>query len=263
MSPLLRVSLSTQRRAAIGWGIGLAAVAAMYAAFYPSITQSAPDLQAYVDKMPDAVKELVGSNYTSPAGYLRAELFSLLGPILFLVYAVSAGGKTIAGEEEQRSLDLLLSTPVSRSHVVRDKALALLISMVALSAFLFVVVVVVGRPFDLVVPIQDAAAACIMLLLVGLAFASIALAVGSASGRKSTAYAITGVIAVATYVLNVIAPSVPSLRWARPLSPFRWYFVPDPLTSGLHPANVAVLVGITVVSTAIAFWSFGRRDLAA
>jgi ABC-2 type transport system permease protein len=263
VSPLLRVSLSTQRRAVLGWGIGLAAVAAMYAAFYPSIAESATDLQTYLDKMPDAFRELIGGDYTSPAGYLRAELFSLMGPILFLVYAVSAGGKAIAGEEEARSLDLLLSTPLSRTRVVRDKALALLLSMAGLTGFLFVVVVVVGRPFDLVVPIQDAAAACVMLLLVGLTFASLALAVGCATGRKSTAYAITGVIATATYVLNVLAPSVASLSWTRPLSPFRWYLEPDPLTTGLHPANVAVLLGITIVCTALAFWSFRRRDLAA
>ena len=263
MSPLLRVSLSTQRRAVLGWGIGLAAVATMYAAFYPSITASAADLDAYLNSMPDAFKELIGGDYTSPAGYLRAELFSLLGPILFLVFAVGAGGKAIAGEEEARSLDLLLSTPLSRTLVVRDKALAMVLSMLGLTAFLFLVVVVIGRPFDLVVPIENAAAACLMLLLVGLAFASIALAVGCATGRKSTAYAITGVVAVATYVLNVLAPSVSGLRWSRPLSPFRWYLAPDPLTTGLHPWNVAVLLGITIVCTAFAFWSFRRRDLAA
>jgi beta-exotoxin I transport system permease protein len=263
VSPLLKVSLATQRRAVLGWGIGLAAVATMYAAFYPSITQSAGEMETFLKNMPDAFKELVGGDYTSPAGYLRAELFSLLGPILFLVYAVGAGGKALAGEEEARSLDLLLSTPLSRARVVRDKALAMLISMFGLSAFLFVMVVGVGRPFDLIVPVQDAAAACVMLLLVGLAFGSIALAVGCATGRKSTAFAVTGVVAVATYVLNVLAPSVSSLEWSRPLSPFRWYLAPDPLTTGLHAANVTVLIAITTVSTAFAFWSFRRRDLAA
>jgi hypothetical protein len=62
--------------------------------------------------------------------------------------------------------------------------------------------------------------------------------------------------------LNALAPSVPALGWARPLSPFRWYLVPDPLTTGLHAANVAVLLGIAGICVAAAFWTFGRRDLA-
>ena len=118
--------MRTQRRAVIGWAIGLAAVATMYAAFYPSIKESASRARGYLENMPEAFRNLVGTDYTSPAGYLRAELFALLGPILFLVYAVGAGGRAIAGEEEARSLDLLLSTPLTRTQVVRDKAMALL-----------------------------------------------------------------------------------------------------------------------------------------
>ena len=263
MSPLLKVSLTTQRRAVIGWGIGLAAVATMYAAFYPSVKQSAASLDAYLQNMPEAMRQLIGGDYTSPAGYLRAELFALLGPILFLVYAVGAGGRAIAGEEEARSLDLLLSTPLTRGGIVRDKAVALLVAMCGLTGFLFLVVVVVGRPFHLTLPVVDAAAACVMMLLVGLAFASMSLAVGCATGRKVWAYGVAGGIAVATYVLNAIAPSVPALHWTRPLSPFRWYLEPDPLTTGLHPVNVAVLLGVTAVCMAGAVWSFRRRDLAA
>src|SRR5205085_6775789 len=136
--PLIRVSLSTQRRALIGWGIGLAAIALMYAAVYPSIKQSAADLDKYMQNLPDAVRSIIGTNYTSPAGYLRAELFSLLGPVLLLVYGIGAGGKTIAGEEEARSLDLLITTPMPRGRVVADKAVTLALSLLALSALVFV-----------------------------------------------------------------------------------------------------------------------------
>ena len=263
MSALLAVSMRTQRRAAIGWGIGLAAVATMYAAFYPSITASASQLEDYLQNLPDAVRNLIGADYTSPAGYLHAELFALLGPILFLVYAIGAGARAVAGEEEARSLDLLLSTPLTRSQIVRDKAIALLATMSGLAAFLWVVVVAIGRPFDLTVPAGNVAAACVMLLLLGLAFASLALAVGCATGRKAWAYGVAGVVAVATYILNVLAPTVSALAWTRPASPFRWYLEPDPLTTGLHPVNVAVLVGITAVCTAIGVLSFRRRDVAA
>ena len=263
MSPLLRTSLALQRRALIGWAIGLAAVATMYAAFFPSIKTSAADLEKYLQSLPEAMRTLIGPDYTSPAGYLHAELFALLGPVLVLVYAISAGGRTVAGEEEARSLDLLLSTPLSRGRVVRDKAIAVFLSMCALIAFLFVVVAVIGRPFDLTVPLGDLAAACLMLLLVGLAFAALALAVGCVTGRRAWAYGVAGVVAVASYVINVVAPTVHALRWARPLSLFRWYLEPDPLVESLRAVNVAVLLGVAVLCTAVAVWAFQRRDLAA
>lgn len=263
MRPLIRVSLSQQRRALIGWGIGLAAVALIYAAVYPSIKQSAADLDKYMQNLPDAVRSIIGADYTSPAGYLRAELFALLGPVLLLVYGVGAGGKAIAGEEEARSLDLLLTTPMPRRRVVLDKAITLALTLLALSALLFVVVIALGPPFGLDVAIAHVAAMCVMFFLLGLAFTWFALAVGCATGRRAWASAVAGGVAVVTYVLNAIAPSVSGLSWARPLSPFRWYLEPDPLVTGIHAQNVLVLAVIAVVCLVVAVWAFRRRDLAA
>jgi putative exporter of polyketide antibiotics len=68
---------------------------------------------------------------------------------------------------------------------------------------------------------------------------------------------------VVAYVLNALSPSVSGLSWARPLSPFRWYFEPDPLVAGLRATNVLVLLAVSAICVAVAFWAFDRRDLAA
>jgi ABC-2 type transport system permease protein len=261
--PLIRVSLSAQRRALVGWGIGLAAIALTYAAVYPSIKQSAADLDRYMQNLPEALRSIIGTNYTSPAGYLRAELFSLLGPVLLLVYGIGAGGKAIAGEEEARSLDLLLTTPMPRGRVVLDKAITLLLTLLALSVLVFIVVIVLGPPFGLDVAIANVAAMCVMFFLLGLAFSWFALAVGCATGRRAWASAVAGGVAVVTYVLNAIAPTISGLSWARALSPFHWYLEPDALVTRIHGENVLVLAAIAVVCVLAAVWTFRRRDLAA
>jgi ABC-2 type transport system permease protein len=263
MRPLIRVSLSAQRRAVIGWGIGLAAVALTYAAVYPSIKQSAADLDTYMQNLPDALRSIIGTDYTSPAGYLRAELFALLGPVLLLVYGIGAGGKAIAGEEEARSLDLLLTTPIPRGRVVVDKAITLALTVLALAALVFVVVIALGPPFGLDVAIANVAAMCVMFFLLGLAFAWFALAAGCATGRRAWASAVAGGVAVVTYVLNAIAPTISGLSWTRALSPFRWYLEPDPLVTGIHTENVLVLAAVALVCLVVAVWTFRRRDLAA
>ena len=256
-------SLRDQRRGAIGWSIGLASVALMYALFYPSIKASAADLQAYMDKLPEAFKNVIGNDYTSAAGYLRGELFSSMGPILMLVFAIGAGARAIAGEEENRSLDVLLSTPLRRRTVLRGKAVAATGVAVLLAAVLFAVVALIGPSFDLGIGLAELGAACVMLALLAIAFGSIALAVGSATGRRVMADAVAGGFAVFAVIVNAMAPSVSALGPLRPLSPFRWYLDPDPLVTGLHSVNVAVLVGIAVVGYAVALVAFRRRDLAA
>jgi ABC-2 type transport system permease protein len=263
VSALLRKTLRDQRRAFVAWGIGLASIATMYAAFYPSVRNSASDLHRYLEKLPEALKNLIGGDFTSPAGYLRSETFSTLGPILLLVFATGSGARAIAGEEEGRTLDLLLSTPMRRQQVLSDKWIAMAVSALGLAAALGLAIAIVGPLFELRISIADLASACFMLYLLEVAFGTIALAVGCFTGRRGLANGITGALATITYVLNVLASAVAALAPLRPLSPFRWYLEPDPLINGVAAVNIAVLVGITAVAYIAAGFSFERRDLRA
>jgi ABC-2 type transport system permease protein len=264
MSAMMRKSLRDQRRSMIGWTMGVVGVALMYAAVYPSIQDSAAELRDYVSKLPDAIKTLIGGeDYTSPAGYLRSELFSTMAPLLFLIFAIGAGARATAGEEEHRTLDLLLSTPTRRGEVATDKALAALVTMIVLGTATFAAVALIGPVFSLSLPAADLAAACVMVTLLGAVFGSISLAVGSATGRRVLANAVASGLAVVAFIVNALAPSVGWLEPLRPFSPVRWYMEPDPLTTGLHPMNLAVLAGVMLVMYVIAHVAFLRRDLQA
>lgn len=252
-----------QERGFFAWGFGLAAMAVMYAAFYPSVLKSASDLQGYLEKLPETLRNLFGGDFTTPAGYLRSETFSALGPILFLVFAIGAGSRAIAGEEEGRTLDLLLSTPIRRSSVLFDKWISMALTVLGLAVVLGLTIALIGPLFELRISVVDLASACLMLFFLAITFGTIALAVGSYTGRRGLANGITGALATITYVLNVLAPAVDALAPLRPLSPFRWYLEPDPLVTGLHVINVVVLSAATAVAYLAAWWSFERRDLRA
>jgi ABC-2 type transport system permease protein len=263
VSALLKKTVRDQQRAFVAWGIGLVGVATMYSAFYPSVRASASDLQRYLENLPDAVKNLLGGDFTNPAGYLRSETFSALGPILFLVFAIGAGARAIAGEEEGRTLDLLLSTPIHRSQVVFDKWISMVLTALGLTVVLGLTIAVIGPAFQLRIAIADLASACLMLDLLAVTFGTAALAVGCFTGRRGLAAGIAGGTATIAYILNVLASAVDALAPLRPLSPFRWYLEPDPLIYGVTGINVIVLVAITAVAYAAAWLSFERRDLRA
>ena len=263
MNGLMSKAVRDQRRSLIAWSIGVGAVVAMYAAFYPSIKSSAADLQAYMDNLPDAIRNIVAAeDYTSPVGYLESEFFNTMGPLIVVIFTIGAGARAIAGEEESGTLDLLLSAPVRRRQVLATKAAAIVGSALALAAVAAVAIAVLGPPFDLSVPLGDLLAACTMLALLGLAFGGMALAIGTATGRRTLALAVAGSLAVLAFIVNAVGPTVDWLRPLRPLSPFRWYQDPDVLSGGLHPTNVLVLSGVALVTYAIAQLAFERRDLA-
>ena len=262
MSGLVSKAVREHRRGVVAWSIGVGAVVAMYAAFYPSIKSSAADLQAYMDSLPEAIRTIVApDDYTSPVGYLESEFFNTMGPLVVLIFAIGAGARAIAGEEGAGTLDLLLSAPVRRRQVLASKATAIVASAFALAAVAAVAIVVLGPPFDLSVPVGAVLAACVMLALLGLAFGGVAFAIGAATGRRTLANAVAGGLAVFAFIVNAVGPTVDWMGPLRPLSPFRWYQDPDVLSGGMRPTNVLVLSGIALVTYAIAHLAFERRDL--
>ena len=121
MPELLRRAVGDRSRALGAWLLGFAAYIALIVAVFPSIhgSQQFDDL---LKQYPDVLKSFLGIgdtlSITSGPGFLDTELFSLMLPLLALVLAIGVGAATIAGEEEQGLLELVVSAPVTRRAVI-------------------------------------------------------------------------------------------------------------------------------------------------
>jgi ABC-2 type transport system permease protein len=257
-------TLRDQRRSLAWWALGFVGVVLLYAAVWPTIRDNASFFNDYLEKLPEAMRNLIGgADYATPDGYLQSELFSFMVPIMLLVYTIAAGSRAIAGEEEAGSLDLLLSVPIRRRRVLLDKFLAMLVVTFGLVALMWVSVVAIGAAFDLEPDLANFTGACLLSFLLGLAFGSIALAVGCATGSKGLAIGVPSGIALVTFLVNMFRTTVDWLDPFRWISPFYYYAGGDPMTNGANGAHVLVLAAISAVGLGVALWALERRDLVA
>jgi ABC-2 type transport system permease protein len=98
-------------------------------------------------------------------------------------------------------------------------------------------------------------------VLLGVAFGTMALLIGAASGKRGLAAGLSAALAIAAYVVNSLAPLVSSLEPLQKLTPIYHYAVSDPLRHGLEAQHVAVLAGIALVAAVLAVAAFERRDI--
>lgn len=252
------------RRTIIGWGLGVAAAAGLVVGLYPVIRDS-PEIVDLLESYPEALLELFGidniDTYISPPGFLETQLFATYVPLIFLIFAIGRGVAAIAGEERERTLDVLLASPVSRERVVLEKAGAIAALSGVLTVVLFAVVWMGSLFFDGWPGTFDILAGCVSALLLSLVFAYLALAAGGLSGRRGLSLGVVAGITVATYIIQGIAPLVDGLEWAERLSPFFYYLDHNPLQSGFSFGYGAVLAGLAAVFLAAAVWGFRRRDI--
>lgn len=252
-----------QRRSLLGWVTAIVLLVLMYAAIWPGIRDQ-PSLNDFLDTMPEAFRSLFassGADMSTPAGYIQIELMSFMGPILVILYAVAQGSRGVAGEEDRRTMDLLLAEPVSRTRVLLEKAAAMVAGTFLLSATLGLALVVEGRLFDMVIPVDRIAAAMLHLALLGLVFGAMALAVGAVTGDVGLSRAVPTGVAVVTYLVNGLGPMVSWLEPFQRYSPFFQYVGHDPLRTGVSGPAAAVAVLTIAVLVAAAVWGFQRRDV--
>jgi len=253
-------TLWDQRRSLLAWALGIAAVAALYAAFYPSMRQSG--IAASYQGLSPALKRALGvTELTSPVGYVQSSVFGLLVPLLVILFAAATGTRAIAGDEEAGTLDLLLAQPVGRVQVALQRFAALAVATLAVGVVVLLALLAVAGPAGLTVAAGNLAAMALHLVVLGVLFGALALALAAALGRRGPVYAATGAVAVLTYVANTLAPQAGALAWLQKLSPFYYYAGGEPLRHGVQVGDVCVLLAVTAALVAVGAIAFDRRDV--
>lgn len=253
-------NLRDQRRGIIGWGIGIVAIVLVMAAVWPSI-RDMPDLDKFLAAYPEAMRELFNiESMTSGPGFLNAELFSIMLPLAFVIFAVARGARLVAGEEETGQLELVLTTGLSRIQLFLEKALALIAALVILAVVTFTSTWALAGAFDMGVEAADLLVGTTGVLLLGIEFGMLALAVGAVTGKRSLALAAGAGAATASYLLYVVGSLVPSVEPWQVVSPFHQALEAGPLGGGWTPGMIWMpLVALLILSAAIP--RYRRRDI--
>jgi ABC-2 type transport system permease protein len=255
------------RRRSLAWWTGGSFVYVFFlGSVFPTVRNNASGIDSLVKSYPEALRKMfgldAGVSFTTGAGFLHMELFSFIIPLLLLVFAVGFGARALAGEEEDGTLDLVLSGPISRRSVLMQQYASMLVTTALLGLAMLLAILLAGAAFGMGLDPGKAAAAVFVSVLIGLVFGSLALAVGAVSGRRGLTMAVAGAVALAAYLVFSLAGVVTWLGTVQKALPWYYYAESKAILNGLNWAHVGVMSAIIVVLPMAALAVFERRDLA-
>jgi ABC-2 type transport system permease protein len=255
-------TMREQRRSLVGWIGGIAGFCLIMLSMYPTIRGNTA-FSKLIDAYPEPLRKLFNlADYTSGVGYLSAEVFSFMAPLLISIFAILLGSDLLAGEEERRTIDILMANPVSRRRVVYEKWLALAAGTLMLSLVLELILGLIGPLFKLHVGWRPLSAEILGVSLFALFSGTLALALGAATGSRGLARGVSTAVTVAMYLVSTLAQIVSwlnSVEWTS-----LWYHAlgVDPIRSGFQFWHVGVLILVIGALLLAAVRLFERRDLA-
>ena len=253
---IVRKTLLDLRWQVVGWGLGLAALAAMLVLIYPAISAQFEGVEM----------ENIGfgeiQDLSDPRQFFQVEFFTW-SPVLMTIFAIIAGGALLAGEEGAGTLELLLSQPLARRRLFLGKLAGVAVAVVGVLAL-------AGLGFLLTAPFVDlkgavaagelAVAPFSLLPFAWFALAATVLAATLTPTRGRAAALMTAGAFVA-YALNIAADLVTSLDWLRFFTPYYYSDAQRVLTEGTVWWHQAALLAAALVCAALALAVFERREI--
>ena len=175
------------------------------------------------------------------------ETFGLMAPLSVILVTAVMGAGALAGEESRRTMGLLLANPISRSRIVMEKAVTMVLFGIAVGVATFAGVALGSVLGGLGMSIGNIAATSALQVLVGLVFGALALALSAGTGRTAVAVILgaTGA-ALAFHLLTSLAALNDGLAGIAWLSPFHYYLGSDPLNTGMDWGNAVVLLALAL-----------------
>jgi ABC-2 type transport system permease protein len=230
--------------------------------------QRSGSFQRLGDMLPSFVREVMGPSLTammSFGGIVCLGYFHLavIGSLVGLSIAI---GTMPTSEIETGFMDLILSRPLPRHWIITRSIVVMIICAVAVLGMMMI-----GTSLGLygLAP-RDAewpASGLIWNLVINLGalmlcWNSVAMAIGAGSRRRSVAGGVTGLLALAMFLLDYVARAWEPAAQVGWLSPFRYYSPFELLMGNALPAkNLLVLAGIAVSGFSLAYILFSRRDI--
>ncbi|MEO3936184.1 ABC transporter permease subunit [Dermatophilaceae bacterium Soc4.6] len=257
---LVRLDLRLRRRMLLGTAVGTAAYLFLVVAVYPTFKHDTA-FDALITANPGAAAAFgISGSITSPEGWLSANMYANIGPLLALLLTIGYGAAAVAGQDGDGLLGLLATAPVTRPRIVAAKALTLLLAALVVPVVSFAVCLT-GPHFGLHPAWGDLLGLSIALTLLAFDLGAVALLVGAVTGGRAAAMGAAGAVAACAYLISSLSPVVDVVHRIRWLSPFVWAVGDGQLSHGVSVGELGALTGVGLVLTGATVLTFRRLDI--
>jgi ABC-2 type transport system permease protein len=244
------------------WTVVAVVALVVIGAFYVgTMSVSGEQYVSILDAMPAPLARVYGTQDGTNAGMAMAGMYSLMGPIVLLAYAIGLGASAAVGEEEARTLPMLLSSPLRRRSILVAKTAVAVIGIVVIVVAMWLGMVVAAALLGLDVGRYDSFAASVQLIGMVVLFGALSLGISAWRGSSALGISVAAGVAVLSYFVTTMVPVVEEIADLARLTPWWLYSGAEALYRGMDPILLAVAIAITAAFFGLGAYTLDRRDL--
>jgi beta-exotoxin I transport system permease protein len=263
MIPITRWTIYLRRISTFWWSAGVFSLTLLTLIFYPVFKGSAAQFEKSLQGLHGAAVGLLGgsTDFFSPVGYLNSQLFFLTLPMVLGILAIALGASLVGREEQDLTIETLLSRPVSRGKLLAAKAAAGIGILSFITFIEWLSTVVLSKLVKLDVPSHNITLAMIACWVLVLSFGAIAFLLTTVGRTRHAALGIAAAVAIGGYLVSSLSGTVKALKGPSHAFPFHYYRPLDILDGRFYWSDILVLLGVVVICGVLSYFAFRRRDI--
>ncbi len=262
MSSIAKWSLWQRRWAMFWWSLGIIGLIVLTLALYPTIRSNAAELNKSFSGLNSTALALFGgTDFFSPIGYLNSQIIYLVLPLVLSILSVGLGGSLIGHEEADRTIETLLSRPVSRTKLLLAKAQAGFFDLLLVTFLSSFATILLAKIVNMGIPLTDIAAACVACFMLVLTFGSVAFLLAAVGLRRGTVIGIAAAYGIGGYVISSLAATASWLNGISHIFPYHYYHSAQILQGSFDWSVIIFSACLSLACLLMSISAFRRRDI--
>ena len=262
---VLRYDGRKRIESAIGLSAAFALMALAFVAFTPLITTdlaASAGFEQVLNDLPQPFIEAFGlESLASLEGLLAGEFYTLFWAVFFGLYLAYTAAGSIRGDIDADRMDVLLANPVSRTTVLVEKFLSLLVPIVVASAVTPAVIYAGTLFIDASIAVEELLMVHVLSIPYLLCCGAVGLFLSVLLDSRDTAQNAAIGLLFSLYLLEsfIVATDV---GWVANVAPMQYFDANEILVAGSYDfASAGVLLVTTLVLVVVSQVRFARMDI--
>ncbi len=214
-----------------------------------------------IEDFPEALSNVYGMNNGTAEGLAMSGIFFVMAPLVLLTYAIGLGSSAAVGEEEARSLPILLSSPLRRRSILFAKTAVAAIGVLVVTGLTWLGVVVLAAVTSMDLSEQNVLGASVQLLGMVFVFGALALGLSAWRGSSALGVGVAAGLALLSYFATTMLPVVEELADLAKLTPWYLFSGADSLANGVDVVLLVIAALISAALFGLGMYTLDRRDL--
>lgn len=263
---IFKREISRNLKSLIIWSLVLGGLVLLMLSIYPQFSMKSENMKELLNAYPEALKKAFSMDkldMSTILGFYGIEVY-MITTLFGSIFASLLASNIVAKEENEKTVEFLLSKPVTRTEIVTEKLLAMSTNILMLNAIV-AIISILGFQFasNEQVSMKTFSLLVIATIFLHFTFATVSFFMSTIIKKSRNILSVSLGLVFVCYFLGIISGVSDKFENLKYLSPFKYVDAGDILeNNAIEPLYIFIMLAIMVISITLTYAVYRRKDIA-